>query len=199
VDELSELRASRRRIVLADDADRRTLERALHTGVQQLLVALSVRVQLARRQAAASPDDVEMLFDEIEDEVRVALDEAARLADRISPPLLETGGLGAALRAAIVYRSIPATMDVDLDHSCSPAITRAVYICCLELLERSTGAATATVRKIGDALAFEIAAEDILEAGIERARDRVESFGGRLTLEAGSGRIAVSGSLPLSE
>jgi signal transduction histidine kinase len=199
VDELSELRASRRRIVLATDADRRTLERALHTGVQQLLVALSVRVQLARRRVDASPAEMKSLLAEIEDELRTALDETARLADRISPPLLDTGGLGAALRAAVVYRGIPATVDVVLSSTRSPETERVVYACCLELLERSEGAATATVRELGAALTFEVAAVDILESGIERARDRVESFGGRLSVEAHAGRVEISGSLPPSE
>ena len=196
--EVAELRASRRRILLAGDDERRAIERALHTGVQQLLVALSVKVQLARHQASPSSADVAVALEEIEGEVRLALDESTRLADRISPPLLEMGGLSAALRAAIVNRGLPATVDVTLPRSYAPEITRAAYASCLDLIEGSTGTATATVRETGGALVFDIAAADFLESCIERVHDRLETFGGRLTAVADDHHVRISGSLPLS-
>ncbi len=98
--EVTELRASRRRIVFAADADRRMIERELHERVQQNLVALAVNLQLADLAVEADPAAAKTLLAELARDVQQALDETAQLAQRIYPPLLEAGGLAAALRAA---------------------------------------------------------------------------------------------------
>ena len=90
--EVEELRASRERLVLAADADRRRIERDLHAGVQQQLVALAVNLQLAGALAGADPAGATRLLAELERDVQQLLDEAAQLAHRIYPPLLEAGG-----------------------------------------------------------------------------------------------------------
>jgi len=79
--DVAELRASRQRIVLAADADRRAIERDLHEGVQQHLVALSVQLQLARQRVEAEPSEARVLLEELERSVQEAVDEAARLAE----------------------------------------------------------------------------------------------------------------------
>ena len=105
--EVEELRASRERLVLAADAERRSIERELHDGPQQHLVALAVNLQLARRLADADPAAAKLLLEEMGRDVRQALDETGKLAHRIYPPLLEAGGLAAALRSAAVAVGVP--------------------------------------------------------------------------------------------
>jgi signal transduction histidine kinase len=194
---------------LAADADRRRIERDLHDGPQQHLVALAVNLQLARRLADADPGGAKALLDEMARHVQQALDETGALAHRIYPPLLEAGGLAPALRAAAASAGIPTHIEVTAGARYAPEVAGAVYFCCLEVLELAgDGArATVTVREEAGALAFEVvedgarstAAAARSEAGLERLRDRVDALGGRLTIlsEPGHG-IRVSGSLPLS-
>ena len=109
--EIDELRAARERLVRAADADRRAIERELHGGVQQRLVALATTLQLA--QLEAEPDSaVKAFLDEMTRDVRQALDETALLAQGIYPSALELGGLAALLRAAAVAADVPAAVDV---------------------------------------------------------------------------------------
>ena len=83
-DEIDDARA-RRRLVLAADADRRAIERELHEGVQQHLVALAVNLQLARQSADADPEAAKELLEQMGRDVQQALDETAQLAQRIYP------------------------------------------------------------------------------------------------------------------
>ncbi len=156
--EVTELRASRRRLVLAADADRRMIERELHEGVQQHLVALAVNLQLADQLADADPAAAKTLLNEMARDVQQALDETAQLAQRIYPPLLEAGGLAAALRSAAASAGIRASLEIAADTTHSPEIAAAVYWCCLAALEHAgAGArATVTVRDEDGAVVFEV-------------------------------------------
>ena len=200
--ELAELRASRRRLVLAADADRRLLERELHDRVQQHLVALAVNLRLTAQSADADPAAAKAFLAELERDVQQALDETAELARRIYPPLLDAGGLAASLRSAAVGAGIRASLDVTAKASYPPEVAAAVYWCCLEAFEHA-GAGTraaVTVRDEEGAVAFEVVEDGSRSgAGLDRLRDRVEALGGRLTIESEPDRgIRVSGSLPLS-
>jgi signal transduction histidine kinase len=205
--EAEELRASRARLVLAADADRRTIERELHDGPQQHLVALAVNLQLARQLAGPDPAAAKALLDEMGRDVQHALEEVRKLAHRVYPPLLEAGGLAAALRTAAVSVGVPTRIDVAADASYPPEVAGAVYFCCLEVLERAGDGARATVavRHEEGTLVFEAAedgagSEATVSTGVlSRLRDRVEAFGGQLTVRSEPGRgTRVSGSLPLS-
>ncbi len=199
--EVAELRASRRRLVLAADADRRTIERDLHEGVQQHLVGLAVNLQLAGRSADADPAATKALLDEMGRDVQQALDQTAQLAQRIYPPLLEAGGLVAALRSAAVSAGIRVSLEVAAGAAYPPEVAGAIYWCCLEALEHAGAQATVTVREEEEgAVAFEVVGDGSRsDAGLDRLRDRVEALGGRLTIRSGPGRgTRVSGSLPLS-
>ena len=143
--EVAELRASRERLVLAADADRRRIERDLHEGVQQHLVAIAVGIQLARQALGVDPAARELL-DELDRDVRQALDEATRLAQRIFPPLIDTGGLVVALRSAAASAGIPVSVDVVAGAARRPAVSAAVYWCCLEVFEAAAPGSSATVR-----------------------------------------------------
>ena len=201
--EVAELRASRARLVLAADADCRRIELDLHEGAQQQLVALAVNVQLAGQLVDGNPAAAKALLEEMERDVREALDDAGRLAERIYPPLLEAGGLAAALRSAAVSAGITASVTVAAGSTYGPEIARTVYLCWLEALSHAEdeAPATITVREQDGALLFEFldAGTALAAAADEKLRDRVEALGGRLTVESDAGRgTRVSGSLPLS-
>jgi signal transduction histidine kinase len=204
---VEELRASRERLVLAADADRRRIERDLHDGPQQHLVALAANLELARRLADADPAAAKALLDEMGRDVQQALDETGKLAHRIYPPLLEAGGLAVALRTAAMSVGVPTRIEVTPRAGYPPEVAGAVYFSCLEVLERAgTGArATITVQDEQRALAFEVVEDGAGSAATafdelpDRLRDRVEALGGQLTLQSEpGGGIRVSGSLPLS-
>jgi signal transduction histidine kinase len=201
--EVAELRASRERLVLAADADCRSIERDLHGGVQQHLVALAVNLQLAGSLADTDPSAAKALIDEMGRDVQQALDETAQLAQRIYPPLLEAGGLAAALRSAAARAGVSVSVEVAAGASYPPEVTRTVYLCCLKALEHAgAGARTrVTVREEEEAVAFEIVDDGAgSDAGVDRLRDRVEALGGRLTIRSGPGRgTRIAGSLPLSK
>ena len=196
--EAEELRASRERLVLAADAELRRIERELHEGVQQHLVALAVKLQLAEASSGSDPEAVKILLEEMRGDVAEALDEAARLAQRIHAPL-ELGGLAAALRAAAASAGTPATVKVDGDGTYPDEIARTVHLCWLEALELAGEAGAAIgVREEGGRLVFEISAAAGRETGYDALRDRAEALGGRLTMERdAAGGLRVSGSLPL--
>jgi signal transduction histidine kinase len=200
--EVAELQASRKRLALAADAERRRIEHDLHSGVRQHLVALAVNLQLTGRLVGTDPAAAQTLLDEMGLHVQQALDETTELAQRIYPPLLEAGGLAVALRSAAASLGITASIEVEADARYPHEIAAAVYWCCLESLEHADAGvhAAIAVRDEEGALAFEIVAEgDHSSAELERLRDRVEAFGGRLTIRSGPGRSTrVSGAIPLS-
>lgn len=199
--EVAELRASRKRLAFTTDAERRSIERALHEGVQQLLVALAANLELAALSIDGDPAATRRLLAEIGDDARQALEETRNLADRIYPPLLEAGGLVAALRSAAARADVRTRIDLAPGTTCPPEIAGVVYFCCLDVLERAAASTpvTVSVRNEEGAVAFEVVAEcDVDEEGLP-LRDRVEAFGGRVTITEGSGgEITVAGSLPLS-
>jgi signal transduction histidine kinase len=199
---VAELQASRTRLALAADAERRRIEHDLHNGVRQHLVALAVNLQLTGSLVDADPAAAQTLLDEMRRHVQQALDETAQLAQRIYPPLLEAGGLAVALRSAAASLGITASVEVEADARYPQEIAAAVYWCCLEALEHAGAGvhATIAVRDEEGALAFEIVAEgDHTSAELERLRDRVEALGGRLTIQSGPGRSArLCGAIPLS-
>jgi signal transduction histidine kinase len=133
--EIAELRASRERLALANDAERRSLERALHEGVQQLLVGLAANLQIATRSIDADPATAKQLLAETGHDAQQALEETRRLANRLYPPLLEAGGLGVALRSAAASANVPVRIDVAPGATYPPEIAGAVYFCCLVLFE----------------------------------------------------------------
>lgn len=198
--EVKELRASLKRLVVAADADRRMVERELHDGVQQLLVALAVDVQLAGQALASDPAAAKPLLDEMSRDLQHALDETSRLAQRIYPATLEAGGLGTLLRSAAVSAGVPASVDVTAPSTHPPEVVMTLYLCWFNMLARgrSETGARIRVRESEDMLAFEVVGIAGSDADLSDLRDRVEALGGRLavTSESGDG-TRVSGSLPL--
>jgi signal transduction histidine kinase len=198
--EVAALRASRERLVLAADADRRRIERDLHEGAQQHLIALAVNLQLAESSLDSDPAAARSLLEQMGRDVQEALDEAARLAQRIYATPIELGGLAAALRSAAVSVGLSASVDVSARSRYRPEIVQTVYSCWLEALEHGGGETPVSiiVREDVGALAFEVVSNPSPDSDREWLRDRVEALGGRLTVRSEpGGRVRVSGSLPL--
>jgi signal transduction histidine kinase len=205
--EADELRASRARIVLAADADRRRIERELHDGAQQDLVGLAVRLQQARRLVDSDPAAAGALVDELRREVRDSLDRLRLLAQWIYPPQLEADGLPAALRSAAASAGVRVRIDVGANGVYPREVSARVYLCIVAALERlvtRTTAAAIDIREQNGTVTFEIVAEDAgvdpADAHLAAIRDRVEALGGRLSVAAGpGGGIRIAGSLPMGE
>jgi signal transduction histidine kinase len=197
--EFAELRASRKRLVLAADDELCRIERALHEGVQQHLIALAVNLQLAGRLADDDPTEVGPLLEVLARDVQQAAAEAAQLAERIYPPLLDAGGLAAALRTVAVRPGSSVSVEVAADVRYPSEVSRTVYLCCLEAFADADPDAPppkVTVRGDEEALVFEVV-EDSARSRTDSAssddwinglRDRVEALGGRLTVRSARSR-----------
>jgi signal transduction histidine kinase len=199
--QIEELRASRKRLALAADAERRGIERALHEGVQQDLVGLAANLEVAAGSLDSDPAAARAILDELQREARRALTEMQELANRIFPPLLEAGGLVPELRAAASRAGVPARLEVDVDVAASspPEVAVAVYFCALDAIERAQ-AGTPVVVSVRDeegSLTFEVVAECDLGTERRAPHDHVEALGGRVTITSQRDRTTVTGSLPL--
>ncbi|HEV3132850.1 MAG TPA: histidine kinase [Acidimicrobiales bacterium] len=133
----AELRASRSRIVAAADAERRRVERDLHDGAQQHLVALAVNVRLVRDLVVEDPEAAAEALDEIAVEVKATVQELRDLAHGIYPPLLMDNGLPEALRAVGSRSPLDVQTSVEGIGRFSADIEAAVYFCCLEALQNA--------------------------------------------------------------
>ena len=159
---VEELRASQRRIVAAQDAERRRLERNIHDGAQQQLVALSVKARLAQGVADRDPEKTTDLLGQIEGELQTALDDLRDLARGIYPPLLADKGLGAALEAQARRSPFPVTVDSDGLERYPQEVEAAVYFSCLEALQNvakhaDASEVTVTLSQSNGRLTFEVA------------------------------------------
>jgi signal transduction histidine kinase len=200
--EVAELRRSRLRLVEAADADRRAIERALHDGVQQHLVALAVDLRRLAGLVDGHPSAAKALLDEISANVREAMTDATELAQKIYPPLLEGRGLAISLRSAAESAGVTILVDVPAGANYPPEITAVVYWSCVEALSSASpgSQATVSVSDADGALTFEVAvAGHHPEGRLDRLRDRIEALDGRLTVdEAQDLGTRVHGWLPLS-
>jgi signal transduction histidine kinase len=197
-DEVAALRASRTRLLLAADAERRSIERALHDGLQQQLVGLATDLELAARSVESDPEAAKRHLAEVRREVGEALEEMRMLAHRIYPPI-EAGGLVAALRSAAATADVRTRIDVAPGTSVPTELAGEVYFCCLDVLGRVGGAATAiAIRERDGGVAFEIVADREVDATEPALRDRVEALGGSLDMRSDPGsRTVWTGFLPL--
>ena len=132
---VEELRESRRRLVAAQDHERRKLERNIHDGAQQQLVALAVKARLARQFVARDPAKTEEMLGQIEAETQTALDDLRDLARGIYPPLLADKGLGSALDAQARKAPLPVRVDAEGVGRLPQDVEAAVYFSCLEALQ----------------------------------------------------------------
>ena len=192
---LEELRASRQRLVSAQDAERRKLERNLHDGAQQHLVALKVKLGLAEMLAAKDPERAKATIAQLKSDADEALETLRDLARGIYPPLLAEKGLPTALEA----QARRATVDVSVDAAgvgrYSQEVEATVYFCVLEALQNVQKYAnamrvTVRVRETDGELRFEVEDDgsgfDVGHvrkgAGLTNMQDRVDALGGTLEI-----------------
>ena len=208
----SELQASRARIVAASDQARRQIERNLHDGAQQHLVALAVNVRLARQLADADPEQAKLILDELGGELQDAVRELRELAHGIYPPLLMDQGLTAALRAAAGRSPLDVEIVGETSSRYAADVEAAVYFCCLEALQNAAKYAgegshvSVHVREDEGKLVFDVAddgagfdpATRAGGAGFTNMNDRLGAMGGTLRVDAAPGEgTRIFGAIPL--
>ena len=200
----AELHESRLRIVSTADGERRKLERNLHDGAQQHLVAMAVKLRIAEELVSDDPTEAVKLIAEFRDNLKDSVAELRALAHGIFPPLLMSGGLAEALPAAAARAALPTTVDTAGVGRHSPEIESTIYFCCLEAMQNAgkhAGVdAEVTVRVIeGDGLvAFEVTDDGIgftpglAETGghgFINMTDRLGAVGGRLEVRPACGSL----------
>jgi signal transduction histidine kinase len=207
---LEELRASRQRLVAAQDEERRRLERNLHDGAQQNLVALKVKLGLAEAFAEKDPPKAKELIAQLKADADEALETLRDLARGIYPPLLADKGLAAALESQARKATLPVTVEADGIGRYPQDIEAAVYFCCLEALQNVQKYAKASKARVrlaaanGD-LTFEVADDGAgfdsgaakEGSGLTNMADRLDALQGGLEIESQPGRgTTLRGRLP---
>lgn len=208
---LTELRASRARILAAADDERRRIERDLHDGGQQRLVALRIRLQLAEELMKQDPAQARNMLHLLGGEVDAALDELRSLAAGVYPSLLAARGLPDAIRTAALQSPVPALVEVDGADRYSQEIETAAYFCCIEALQNvakhapDATSVSISLSRNGD-LGFEVrddgpgfpVADGITGHGLVNMRDRMAAVGGELKIRSTPGAgTAVIGTIPV--
>jgi signal transduction histidine kinase len=194
---VEELRASRVRIVEAGDAARRRLERDLHDGAQQQLVALAIDLRILRSRLASAPETLE-LIDEIDAKLATALAELRELARGIHPAILTDRGLEPALDALAARAPFPVRCQVELPKRPPAPVEAAAYFVVAEALTnvlKYAGAERATIRAFedGDDIVVEVSDDGVGGADADRGSglrglgDRVGALDGTLTVDSPPG------------
>jgi signal transduction histidine kinase len=195
---IEELRASRARLVEAGDAERRRLERNLHDGAQSRLVALALKLRIARGRAQGQPE-LEELLDESSEELQAGLDELRELARGIHPAVLSDRGLGPALEMLASRAPVPVEVAADASDELPPPVATAIYFVVSEALTnvakyaQARQAAVTVERGVGYVIA-EVADDGVGGAdlaggsGLRGLSDRVAALDGRLVLDSSPGR-----------
>jgi signal transduction histidine kinase len=208
---VEDLRESRRRLVAAQDLERRKLERNIHDGAQQQLVALTVKLRLSRQLLDKDPARVDGMLEELGAETQQALEDLRDLARGIYPPLLADQGLGAALDAQARRSTVAVTVDADGVGRYPPEVEAAVYFSCLEALQNvakyaRAGAATVQLREAPGRLEFRIRDDGVgfdagatsYGTGLQGMADRLAALGGTLAVSSTpGGGTTITGSLPV--
>ncbi len=207
---LEDLRASRQRLVSAQDEERRRIERDLHDGAQQHLVALKIKVGLA--ESIAEPESkTRPILAQLKRDADEAIDNLRELARGIYPPLLASDGLSAALQAPARRFAVPVELDVREVARQPREVEGAFYFCCLEALQNVAKYAEASHVRLrvwtqNSTLAF--AVEDdgkgfepatvVRSSGLQNMRDRLEALGGSLEVTSAPGQgTTIQGRVPV--
>ena len=210
----AELRASRARVVAAGDAERRKVERDLHDGAQQHLVALRIRVGLAGELAEADPQ-VALRLADLGTELEEILQELRDLSQGLNPPVLREFGLREALASVSRRSASPARLEAGAIGRYPEEIESAVYFCCLEGLQnvaKHAGTNASAVIRVwerehelcleieDDGAGCDVASARNAGTGFTNMTDRVAALGGSLSVESTPGLgTTVRGSVPVTE
>jgi signal transduction histidine kinase len=194
---LADVAASRKRLAGAADGARQKIERDLHDGAQQQLVALRIKLELAREALEGDSGDAGEMVANLGPEVDEIIEAVRSLARGIYPPLLASDGLGEALRAAGRQSPLPVTIEADGIGRLPSETESAIYFCCLEALQNvakhAAGASAARIELSNNGeLRFEVtddgcgfaATAPTAGSGITGMRDRLAAVGGELWVES---------------
>src|SRR5215469_1071470 len=206
---IEDLRASRQRLVTAQDEARRRLERNLHDGAQQDLVALAIKARLAA--TTVDNDPTKQILSELQADAAGALENLRELARGIYPPLLADLGLAAALNSQASKSPLPVAVEAEGVGRFGQDIEAAVYFCCLEALQNTVKYAHATQARIclqatSGTLHFTVSDDGAgydarhtpMGSGLRNMADRLAALGGRLEVRSASGQgTTISGHLPI--
>jgi signal transduction histidine kinase len=195
---LTELRASRARMVEATDAERRRLERNLHDGTQQRLVSISMALALAESKLQSEPDRARSILEEARAGLGIALQELRELSQGIHPAVLTERGLQRALRELVYLAPMPIELDVPGDERLPEPVEAAAYYVVAEALANvakyaSASAVSVTVQRQNGIAVVEVAddgsggADPAVGSGLRGLADRVEALGGTLVLDSPPG------------
>jgi signal transduction histidine kinase len=210
---LVEVRESRSRILATGDRERRRLERDLHDGAQQRLVALGIQLELAEELIKQDPERGIEKLHALGGEVEKTLEEIQGLARGVYPSLLADRGLPEALRAAARRLPTEATVDPNGIGRYPASVENAVYFCCLEAMQNASkhapdASAISITLSNDDGLAFEIrddgAGFDKVDvepgAGLANMQDRLAAVGGAVEVRSAPGQgTVVAGKIPLDD
>jgi signal transduction histidine kinase len=196
--QLEKVKESRSRIVAAADEERRRIERDIHDGAQQRLVALALELRSAQRRLGEDVDpELEALLESTADELQVAVEELRELAQGIHPGVLVQGGLAAALEALAGRSPVPVTVESTQDRL-APEVEGTAYFVASEALAnvvKHSGATKARIRAThaNGTLVVEVEDDGVGGAasrngsGLRGLADRVEAQGGSLRIESAPG------------
>jgi signal transduction histidine kinase len=207
---IEELRESRRRIVTAQDERARKLERNIHDGAQQQLVALALKIRLAEQLAERDAAKSRQILSELEDDAMAALENLRDLARGIYPPLLADAGLGAALEAQARKFPLPVQFGIDGIGRYQQEVEAAVYFCVLEAMQNvakyanASGTRISLIESNGD-LTFLVEDDGVgfdpsraRGTGLANMRDRMEALGGDVVVRSSTGAgTMVRGRVPV--
>jgi signal transduction histidine kinase len=209
---LTDLQAAQKRLVTAQDEERRKLERNIHDGAQQQLVALQVRQRLAEQLVERDPVKVKAMLTQLQVDTGTALDDLRDLARGIYPPLLADRGLAAALEAQARKSPVPVRVEADGVDRLPQEVEAAVYFSVLEALQNTAKYAEASSARVvlarePDALRFEITddgrgfdpAANGHGSGLQGIADRLGALEGTMEVESTPGAgSTIRGRIPVA-
>jgi signal transduction histidine kinase len=208
-----ELTESRARILAAADGERRRIERDLHDGAQQRLVALCIHLELAAESVDGEHPEEAAALRELVGEVDQALEEMRSLTHGIYPAVLLDHGLAEALRSAARRCPVPTTVEAPELGDYTDELVTAVYFCCIEALQNvakhapGAGSARIVLRETDSVLRFSVSddgpgIDDVdaaMGAGMMNMHDRMTTAGGELRVESRPGHgTQVIGKVPVA-
>jgi signal transduction histidine kinase len=210
---IEDLKASRQRLVAAQNEERRRIERNIHDGAQQQLVALAVKLKLADSLVGKDEARAHAMLSDLQAETNQALEDLRDLARGIYPPLLADKGLPAALAAQARKVPIPTRVATDGVGRLEPEVEATIYFCTLEALQNVTKYAQAStvdvsLREDNGVVEFTVADDGRgfdpgvtnLGTGLQGMVDRVEAIGGTIEIESATGAgTIVRGRIPAME
>ena len=195
---VDDLRDARQRILAAADAERRRIERDLHDGAQQRMVALTLTLRLAESQVATDPEGATRLIAQAREEAQLAVKELRELARGIHPAVLSDRGLGAALEALAARAPVPVEVSGVPTTALRPAVEAAAYFVTAEALTNVAKYAQASEAFVElslepDRLRLQVRDDGVGGAdasyggGLRGLHDRIDALDGQLEVDSPEG------------